>query len=929
MRPIIIFFASLFYSLQASCSDSLFTHTFYEEIEETIHLSDSIDVFIDKNNEYSIENILQSPRSLFSKSYKAEDLKFPLTIWSRIKLVNDSDKERFNYFLLCFKADSIWVHLTEGQQLISRSLSGSVVKATNKDMLTNFNLVPFNIDAGKEKTYYFKIRFEQSVEKHHLVELNIKSGKALLHKVINRFAFQSFFAGILTLFFIVSIFMFFIFHERVFIYFGLLMFFFSIYFLRNNFVLDTIFDKKIVLGFISISHVIITGITLFMFLFISRYISLRRHYPKYYRFYLYLSIFISVFAHLAIALGIDRISTSKIHNIMVIFWVIATMVPIFPLSKKGYKPAKILLISLGVLFFSSLLYIWGTFQLVHQGGIVQYGIQIGTILFAGILFYGLFDKVNAIRTEKQRFEELDQLKSRFFANISHEFRTPLTLILGPLQQLIPKQQNQNDKDLLATAHRNGNRLLHLINQLLDLSKLEVGKMTLKTSEVDFTALLKGITMSFESLADKKHIKLHFVSQNPQLKLHIDVDKIEKIFYNLLSNAFKFTKKQGEVSVMIIEQSAYIEIQVSDNGIGIPATRLSNIFNRFYQVDTSTTREQEGTGIGLALVKELVELHRGTISVDSVENKYTTFTIALQKGASHLPEHKKLDKTQEEKSENIGNSPLFNIEKKKETPLLSGLEPIDTLTNNHPLLLIIEDNDDVRNYIKRNLVNDFNVIEATNGQAGIDKALEHLPDLIISDVMMPKKNGYQVCETLKKDQRTSHIPIILLTAKAAPEEKLAGLETGADDYLIKPFDTQELEVRVRNLIKLRATLRERYSDSEGIEPSSLAINSTDQAFWQKVKDTVEENISNEQFSVEMLAREVGMSRVHLNRKLKALTDQSANKLIQSYRLRQALLLLQKKAGNVSEVAFQTGFSSTAYFVKCFREKYGKTPGSILN
>ena len=560
-------------------------------------------------------------------------------------------------------------------------------------------------------------------------------------------------------------------------------------------------------------------------------------------------------------------------------------------------------------------------------------IQFGLITELLIFSMGLGYKTRQVKIEKQRFQALDKVKSRFFANLSHEFRTPLTLVMGPLKQIMSKLDNPKDQNLLRIAHRNAQRLLELINQLLDLSKLEAGKMELTVREQNFVPLLKGIVMSFESLAARKNIRLHFVSKLANISLYVDKDKIEKIFYNLLSNAFKFTEEGGEVTILITQQKKYIEVLLRDTGIGIPKARLANIFNRFFQVDSSEIREQEGTGIGLALVKELIQLHGGSVEVKSKVNKGTTFTIFLPRGKKHFTEKEiyeeiPLSKTKKVVPFEFIPNYLYTTTSKKELKVENGKIPDTTVSDNLPVVLLIEDNVDVRTYIKQHLEGSFQILEAVNGQEGIDKALNMLPDLIISDVMMPKKGGYEVCRTLKTDQRTSHIPIILLTAKAAQEEKLKGLETGADNYLIKPFDTQELEVRVRNLIELRRQLRLRFSQAPTIEPQAIQTSEVDKAFLEKICTTIKAQLSNEQFSVEILAQAANMSSVHLNRKLKALTDQTTNKFIQAMRLQQAMLLLQQKKGNVSEIAFETGFSSTAYFVKCFREKHGQTPGSFL-
>lgn len=551
--------------------------------------------------------------------------------------------------------------------------------------------------------------------------------------------------------------------------------------------------------------------------------------------------------------------------------------------------------------------------------------QFGTMIFAAVLFYDLFTRIDTIRREKERFQELDQLKSRFFANISHEFRTPLTLIMSPLSQLKSKLAEPGDRKLVGVMQRNADRLLNLINQILDLSKLDAGKMELALQKVNFPALLKGIVMSFESLAEQQGVRLHFASEVDDLVALVDPDKVEQIFNNLLSNAFKYTEVSQEVSVLLTVKEEWITVLVQDTGRGIPADQLPHIFNRFFQAEDTQKEDTPGTGIGLTLVKELVHLHGGTISVKSVENKRTTFRLRfpMQENPSHiLRENPIVDR--------VDKDMVFTFPEKQVTVSGVGVpqvSPHDRYTDTTPLVLIVEDHEDVRNYVQQTLRTHYRILEATDGQEGIDKALEYQPDLIISDVMMPRKNGYELCQTLKNDQRTSHIPLILLTAKATREEKLHGLEEGADDYLLKPFDTEELQLRVRNLIASRQELRQKYT-----EPAERAIidpqlSATDQAFLERIYDVLDIHLSSEQFGVDVLASQIGMSRRHLNRKLSALTNLSANPFIRNYRLQKALLMLQKQEGNVSEIALATGFSSTAYFVKCFREKFGQTPGSL--
>lgn len=551
------------------------------------------------------------------------------------------------------------------------------------------------------------------------------------------------------------------------------------------------------------------------------------------------------------------------------------------------------------------------------------GTQIGFIAEILVFSLGLGYRTSIVEKEKQRFEDLNKMKSHFFTNISHEFRTPLTLIIGPIKNLMAKVGNQEDKKILQAMLKNAQRLLALINQLLALSRLEAGQLKLKAQEQDIVPLLKGIVLSFEPLANRHHIHLKFKQVTDNCLIYIDKEKIEKIFYNLLSNAFKFTPDHGRITVVVIEHKTKVEIRLLDSGIGIPAEHLPQIFDRFYQGDASSTRHYEGSGIGLALTKELVELHKGTIKVTSKLNKGTVFTINFKKGKGHLSPAE----IETELSINADSLGLIA----KDTSLLEVAEPYETeqkiseVSKDAPLILIVEDNLDVRYFIRQHLKDTYQILEAENGQEGIEKALEHIPDLIISDVMMPEKNGYELCETLKNDERTSHIPIIILTAKARQEEKNEGLFVGADDYLIKPFDTAELLIRVKNLIRLRQLLRKQFAQKIDTPPKELVTNKIDETFLEKLSFIVQENLTNEQFNVERFAQLTGMSTAQLNRKLRGLLDQSTNQFIQSTRLQYAAnALLQQTDQSIGDIAFSVGFNSTAYFSKCFKKQYGMSP-----
>ncbi len=572
-----------------------------------------------------------------------------------------------------------------------------------------------------------------------------------------------------------------------------------------------------------------------------------------------------------------------------------------------------------------------------------------TVLLAGFASsaYRLRVRQLSLRQRAEHLAEVDRIKSRFFANISHEFRTPLTLILGPIERIRSEVQTDSVQKSLTLMQRSAHSLLRLVNQLLDLSKLEAGAMKLRASCINIVPLVRGLAYSFESSAGLRRITLNVDSEDEEIEVYCDRDMVEKILTNLLSNALKFTAEGGAVEVRVsVEPSRppshsptlplsehregvrgrggeYVMISVVDTGAGIAPEHLSRIFDRFYQVDESQTREHEGTGIGLALVKELVELHHGTIDVKSEIGKGTEFTVRLPLGRAHL------------KDEEIVAAPAVSEPSGDKVPDVSAQAREEdheegestTPPDARPIVLVVEDNADVRDYMKSYLDTHYQVVEARDGAAGIEKALETVPDLVISDVMMPKKDGYEVCRTLKLDEKTSHVPIILLTAKAASENRIEGLETGADDYLVKPFESKELLARVKNLIDLRRKLRERFSAGQVLKPGEITVSSIDDVFLQKVKSIVEAHMSEEGFGPEELSREVAMSRSQVHRKLIAVTGIATGDFIRYLRLHRAMDLLRQNAATVAEIAYMVGFSTPSHFTKCFRDLFGTTPAEV--
>jgi signal transduction histidine kinase/DNA-binding response OmpR family regulator len=538
--------------------------------------------------------------------------------------------------------------------------------------------------------------------------------------------------------------------------------------------------------------------------------------------------------------------------------------------------------------------------------------------------------------QSARLKELDTLKTNFFTNISHEFRTPLTLILSPLRDL---QKEFPTREIFHTMQQNAERLLSLINQLLDLSKLEAGKMTVEIRQGDLSHFLRQLFSSFESLAQSKQIVFQYKQSHTSQIAYFDADKIGKILTNLLSNAFKFTPEQGRIEVRVdygpLAAPAYrpdggtnfntlirgwgVIIEVSDSGIGIPAERLSMIFDRFYQTEHSSNRNFEGTGIGLALVKELVDALQGKIKVTSRVGQGTVFTVSIPCDRVTWQGYLKQDELLEQTN---------SFETPWVIPSLAVSSAIEPPSNGSvPILLVVEDNPDLRSYIDSIFKNSYHVIEAHDGQEGLEMALEHIPDVIISDLMMPRLDGFGFCKALKSDIRINHIPVVMLTAKAALEDRLEGFDMGADEYLAKPFNTEELQVRVRNLLKQRQLLQQKYSQQNRVleaKKSSIEVLSMDEQFIQKTKTILENYFSESSFDVEKFATEMGVTSVQLRRKLKALTGQTITEYVRNYRLEKAAELLLNKTGTISEIAYQVGFESLPYFSKVFFEKFGKTP-----
>ncbi|MEZ4875799.1 MAG: tetratricopeptide repeat protein [Flavobacteriaceae bacterium] len=540
----------------------------------------------------------------------------------------------------------------------------------------------------------------------------------------------------------------------------------------------------------------------------------------------------------------------------------------------------------------------------ERNGIIAFAILF--LLIAGLLYAFYISKQKA----NGKLKELDQLKSHFFANISHEFRTPLTLIKGPIEKFENNPSEGLSLENAQMIHRNANRLLQLVNQLLELSKIDAGTLKLEPVEGDLFGHLRHIAFSFNALAVRNHIDYQVTIPKKNLWASFDKEKLENIVYNILSNAFKFTDKGGWIGCAVSLHEGQLRIQVEDSGCGIPPKDLPHIFERFYQVDSTQTRTQQGSGIGLSLCKDLVALLGGTITVTSTLQQGTTFTINLP--ITTVPEPK---------------ATVEEFPKVSATPTLEAPQVTPADQRNLPQILLVEDHDDMRQFVAEILLPSFRILSAQNGAIGIEMAHHYSPDLIITDLMMPTLDGMELCKSLKTNVHTSHIPIIMLTAKAGMENKIEGLETGADDYLIKPFEPEELLVRSKNLIAQRAQLRLAYqSKASGIDPKEITVNSLDAQFMEKLLELLEGHYEDATFGVPQMQDVLAMSKTQLYRKVKALTNETPGELLRNFRLKRAAQLLAQDSDSVTQIAYQVGFNNLSYFAKCFREYFGVSPSS---
>jgi len=556
------------------------------------------------------------------------------------------------------------------------------------------------------------------------------------------------------------------------------------------------------------------------------------------------------------------------------------------------------------------------------------GYVIGALLLLALIFWVIYIRIrdkSELKMERLRAkeqEELNQSKMQFFTNISHEFRTPLTLIISPLKEMEQSETNQNHVRLIQIMLRNANRLLRLINQILDLRKAENNKIKIEAHPIDLVLFSRDFIGLFSDIVHKRNISLSISNNSDDIEIWYDPDLLEKCLYNLLFNALKYTPDKGKIELIIEKQSDNnVLLSICDNGSGIKQEELPYLFDRFYQGEYS---RNSGTGIGLHLVRTIIELHHGNIHVESEEGAGSCFTIFILGGKAHLnPE----DCNNTQWLPAVADSKLTD-DKAEIEDVVHKDSPDEQDDAGKPLILLVEDEDDMRAYIHYRLSDSYRIIEANNGKDALEKLKALQPELIITDIMMPEMDGIEFTRIVKENMETCHIPVILLTANGETEQKLEGMDTGADSYIVKPFNSDYLHIRIKKLLETRKKMREKFSRLLNLEAKEVEVTNPDELLLQNCISFIRSNISEPDLSVEEIAKKLNVSRTNLHRKIKTLTGSSPVELVKTIRMKQAAYLLGKGSMTISEVAYEVGYNSLSYFSSSFSSYWGATPSEYI-
>lgn len=895
------------------------------------------ELWIDSSGVLGIEDILEKGVNFEPIFQEMPSSNYPEVYWLHISL-------RVNYLLhnirVLLKGDANtgqiqhrldymdFYLLDSNEKLLFHGKSGFFVPQSQKNLIAHplLPVIQFSIDSAGTYDVYIQIRNVHIPQKMSLdFEFRAETVTLPVPNYSNRWGILIGYGMMVVISLYMLVFYFYT-KDKAFLYFGIFCALYSFDYISSEpvgGVIFTILESPTL-------HPIFFHISLFCFpfflLFGKEFIDVKGHFPKWHTYYLgVLYLFVGIVIYYFIR--------SFLLPVLIFQWgFIGTLILLIPIC------IRFLLSNIWTAHFFSIGYfsfIGGNLIgicAIYFGQLwAPYAYLAGQFILLFLLAVGLGRRLlesERAKSEIARVKELNLLKTRFFANISHEFRTPLSLILGPLQKVeesVPFSETESPQNELpikagdvAVMKRNAMRLQQLIDQILDLSKLEAGKMQLYLEQGNIIHFIKSRVSEFADVAAARHI--HFISNySPENgNAYFDQDKIEKILVNLLSNAIKYTPPQKQVQVDVNVDSCHLYIEVRDTGQGMTKEEVSQIFNRFYQSDQAI---HQGSGIGMALVKDLVDLHKGQISVESQVGEGTRISCML---STRKQDYRPQDFSPNSLQTSIAPTALLDLQ--PTAPTAKDDLSYKGFSNKKYLILVVEDNNDLRYYITEILSEDFHVLGAKDGEMGFKLALQHIPDLILTDIMMPNIDGLTFSKSIKENDKTNHIPIILLTAKAEEVDKLKGLEIGVQDYLTKPFHPKELKAKIRNLFELRMQWQQKYAN----KPWKLVqsnFSSMDEQFLQNVTTNIQENISNEYYSVEALAEEVGYSRSQLFRKLKALMDKSPLEMIKEQRLHYAKQLLMNKSVTVSEAAYKVGYSNVSYFSQSFKKMFDVFPGEV--
>ena len=855
MKRLLIY--SLFFIV---CAGKLFAQVILSDTLTSYQLTSKTSIFEDKTANLPFEAVQKQRFSAFTKN----NYLFPFSasvFWLKVDLkITDSPQKEWILVLNNPVAESVDFYIPTKTGVYQISRQGIVGEVRKDKLAENLPHLKISFDSNEQKTVYVRIQSQ----KGFYATLSAKTPNAYTEAKLTGNTREGFFSGLvlIRLFYILLLAVFAV-RELTFRLYTLLITIRSLGFWGLMGVFGNFLSATPLLA-VSATFLSFHFIPIGQALFVSDILPIHRFHPiiRYifktiialtvilgvliafnYRWYwLLVSTYISVFGQLLI-FGLYLVAIIRRYSInwyySVPFLLGCISYTFLQMRLVGWLDHPLIIVFISLTFVAE---------------IFVFGIFLGRIIIG-------HEKARTISEQQLRFnlaqntklQELDALKTRFFANISHEFRTPLTLILGPMEQIVQEYSSDNRFPII---QRNAQRLLTLINQLLDISKLESGQMKPEIVKLELVRYFRTLTSAFTSLAESRRIQFEVSQNQSEIQGCIDEDKVEKIVNNLLSNAFKFTNQHGKVKVMIhyLPDHQNVEIIIDDTGIGIEKARLDKIFNRFYQVEADQKRGYEGTGIGLALVKELVEVLKGTIQVESKENVGTTFTVKLPIDEHTWKNHKL------ENSELAFQRKNGSLVYQKDPNSVNNDMLTPPVAEAGALMLLIDDNADIRTYVRSIFEQDYQVLEAVDGQDGLALAIQHSPDIVICDLMMPRMDGFEFCKHLKSDERSSHIPVVMLTAKATLEDRIEGFELGADEYLTKPFHKNEIQSRVKNLLRKQEKLRHYFSTKTlEMKPSELRVSAVDEKFLKKIKAVLEENLSNSLFGVVVFASAMNVSQ----------------------------------------------------------------------